>query len=261
LLLLFTLFGGMIFYVANLDKIPEQEYARAEELVEEGRYEEAADLYRTIFERHPNFHLAGQSIFQAGEVLNLHLKRYQEALLAYLLVEKNYPKTVLAGKAQMQVAEIYKYRVRDYGRAIIAYQKILDAGAVNGDRLQYEIADAYFRLENFEQARIEFESLRKNYPDSPLLAEVHYRIAVALSLDGELLEAENTFRLVREKFADSPYALEAAFGLASVLEEREELREALKVLEELVGSYPNTEALAKKTEQVGERIRKKKKAI
>ncbi len=60
---------------------------------------------------------------------------------------------------------------------------------------------------------------------------------------------------------DHLYAVEARFGLANVLEEREELVAALKMLEELEGIYPNAEALAKKTEQVRERIRKKKKAI
>ncbi len=261
LFLLILVVGGLILYVSNLDRILEEDYARAETMVEKGEYEEAVDLFRRIFERHPRFHLASQSIFQAGEILNLYLKQYHEALLAYLHVEKDYPESEWAAKAQMHVAEIYKYRLRDYGRAIIAYQKVIDAGNGNGDEVQYEIADAYFRLENYEQARIEFESLGKNFADSSLLAEVNYRIAIAWSLDGELLEAEKNFRRTMEEFPESPYAREAAFGLASVLEEQEKLREALKILEDLDGTYSNPEVLAKKTEQVRERIRKKKKAI
>ncbi len=239
----------------------EEDYVRADALVEKGGYEEAVEIYRGIYRRHPTFHLSSQAIFQAGEVLNLYLKKYREALLAYLMVEKDYPRSELTRKAQFQVAEIYKYRLRDYSRAIVAYQKLLDAGAPRGDRLQYEVADAYFRLENFEQARIEFETLQKNYPDSPLLPEVQYRIAVAWSLEGEPAAAEKAFRQVEKKWPDDPYTLEARFGLASVLEDREELTDALKVLESLAGTYPNAEALSKKTEQVRERIRKKKKAI
>jgi len=176
-------------------------------------------------------------------------------------VEKDYPGTELARRAQRQVAEIYKNRLRDFPRAIVAYQKLLDSGAVGGDRIQYEIADTYFRLENFEQARIEFESLLKNYPESPLLPEVQYRIAVTWSLEGRLKEAAKAFRLVPERWPSSAYAIEARFGLATTLEEGEELREALKELVALRGNYPNAEALEKKIAQVEERIRKKKKAI
>jgi hypothetical protein len=55
--------------------------------------------------------------------------------------------------------------------------------------------------------------------------------------------------------------MEARFGLATVLEERDELKAALQILEELKGVYPNAEALAKKTDQVKERINKKKRAV
>jgi len=261
LVALVLLFGGLVYYVTHLDELLSEDYAQAEALLEQGDYAPAAKAFRRLYERHPSFSLAPQAIFQSGEILNLYLQSYQEALLAYLLVEKDYPSTELSRRAQRQVAEIYKNRLRDFPRAIVAFQKLLDSGADGGDRIQYEVADAYFRLENFEQARIEFESLQKNFPDSPLLPEVQYRIAVTWSLEGRLKEAENAFRLVSERWPESSYALEARFGLATSLEEREELREALGVLEALRGVYPNAEALEKKVVQVQERIRKKKKAI
>lgn len=261
LLLLILLFAGLIFYVSNLDQVLEKDFARAELLVEEGDYEQAVKVFRTIYDRHPTFHWSPQALFQAAEVLNLYLKSYHEALLAYLLVEKDDPNGELSRRAQRQVAEIYKYRLRDFSRAIIAYQKLIDNGAPDSDRLLYEIADAYFRLENFEQARIEFESLRKSYPGSELLPEVAYRIAVSWSLEGRLREAEKSFRQVALNWPQTPYALEARFGLAGVLEEEDNLREALEILLALQGEYPNGEALGKKIEQVEERIRKKKKAI
>lgn len=226
--------------------------------MEAGEYEEAVALYRAIWERHPNFHLAPQALFQSGEVLNLYLKHYHEALLAYLLVVKDYPGTDLALRAQLQEAEICKNRLRDYPGAIVAYQKLIDLGAPDPDRLQYEVADCYFRMENFEQARIEFETLKRDHPQSPLLPEVKYRIAVAFSLEGDLQEAEKAFRAVMDHWPDTSYGIEARFGLASVLEEREELLASLKILEELGELYPHQEVLARKIEQVGERIRKKK---
>jgi TolA-binding protein len=259
--LLVLLFGGLGFYVYNLDRILEKDYARAESLVERGDYEAAVDLFRGIYDRHPQFHLAPQALYQSGDVLNLFLNRHREAVLAFLLVEKDYPGQGIALRAQRQVADIYKYRLRDYEQAIVFYQKLLDGGNADGDRLQYEVADTYFRLENYQQARLEFETLVRTYPASPLLAEVAYRTAVTYSLEGKPSEAEAAFRRVTDAWPQSPYALEALFGLATTLEDRDELVEALKILEELAGRYPNAEVLNKKTEQVRERIRKKKRAI
>jgi len=260
LLFLLACFAGA-YYLATMDQRLEARFIKAEKLVGTGDYEAAIAIFRGIHHGHGNFHLAPQALFRSAEVLNHYLERYHEAILAYLTVEKDYPDTEQAGKAQEQVAEIYKNRLRDYGRAIVAYQKLLDAGVPDGDRIQYEVADSYFRLNNFEQARIEFESLLKNYPGSPLIAEVQYRIAVAYSLEGASREAEEAFRVTMKTWPESPYAVEARFGLATVLEERDELRSALDILEELKGVYPNTEALTKEIDQVKERINKKKRAV
>jgi TolA-binding protein len=259
--LFFVLFLGGFFFISDSERIPKWHFARGEALLEEGEYDKAIGIFRHIYERYPGCYLSPQALFQSGDILNLYLKRYHEALLAYLLVEKDYPNSDLCRKAQQRTAEIYKYRLQDYDRAIVAYQKLLDEGVSQGDKIQYEVGDTYFRLNNFEQAGIEFESLLKNYPASPLVPEVRYRIGVAFFLEGALEKAESAFLAVTEEWPDSPYASEAWFSLATVLEEREELKEALEILEDLRGGYPNTEVLAKKIEQIKERIRKKKKAI
>ncbi|BCR02935.1 hypothetical protein DESUT3_00040 [Desulfuromonas versatilis] len=249
--------GGTYYLRASESQLLER-IQQAELLVHQEQFEKAADLYRQIHSRHRSSSLAPQALFSAGEILNLYLGNYQEAVLVFLLLEHDYPDSDLVLKAQEQVAEIYKNRLRDYNRAIVAYQKLLDSGAANPDRLQYEAADCYFRLNNFEQARIELESLVKAFPESPLLPEVHYRVAVTYSLEGLLKQAEAAYRRVIADWPESPYTIEARFGLASVLEEEERLDESLAILESLAGIYPNGEALAKKTDQVRERIRKKK---
>lgn len=258
---LVLLFGGLFFYLSHFDSLLEEDYLQAESQLAGGNYEKALDGFEAIYRRHPTFHLAPQALFQSAEILNLYQRRYQQALLNYLLVEKEYPENELAQKAQIQVAEIYKNRLQDYSRAIIAYQKLLDGGKGEADRIQYEIADSYFRLENFEQAHIEFDNLLKNYPQSPLQAEVRYRIGVTSSLEGDTAGAVKAFREVAKNWPQSPYALEARFSLATVLEEREELQAALEELRQLKGIYPNAEALEKKVEQVQRRIEKKKRAI
>lgn len=238
----------------------EDDFVEAERLLAHGDYQAAQKSFASIYRRHPTFRLAPQALFQSGEILNVYRRDYEEALLAYLLLEKDFPENVLARRAQERVAEIYKNRLRDYRKAIVAYQKLLDGGEAQ-DQIQYQVADCYFRLEDYPQARNEFVKLAERYPTSPLLAEVRYRIGVTYSLEGNQAGALKEFREVENRWPQSNYALEARFSEASVLEERDELLAAKTILEGLQGQYPQAEALEKKLAQVRQRIALKKRAI
>ncbi len=253
--------GGAYWYHASLQSRLEETFQNGMALRQSGRYAEAVELFSNLHDDYPSFVRVPQALFQKAEVLDLYLSRHSDALLTYLLLERDYPEAPEVDPARRQVAILFKYRLDDCGQAIAAYQKVLDLPGPDNDRLQYEVADCYFRLNNFEQARIEFENLLSNYASSGLTAEVRYRIAMTYALEGKLPEAAAAYRLVMQDWPESPYAIEASFGLATVLEEQEELREALKILEELDGIYPKQDILKRKTDQVRERIEKKKKAV
>ena len=253
--------SGFLWYRANLQTLLEERYQKGLAYRQEGAYEQAVDVFMQLFAEQPEFPRAPSALFQVAEIQDLYLEKYTDALLTYLLLERDYPNADEVQEAQLQVAVLYKYRLNDCSQAIVAYQKVLDRNDQGNEPLQYEIADCYFRLNNFEQARIEFEGLLKNHPESEQAAEVQYRIAVTYALEGKLAEAAGAYRLVMEQWEESPYALEARFGLATVLEEQEKLLEALKLLEGLAGIYPNPEILQRKTTQVRQRIGKKKNAI
>ena len=253
--------AGAYWYQANLQTRLEERFQKGLAFRQENRYSEAVELFKELQAEQPSFVRIPQALFQVAEIQDLYLGRYSDALLTYLMLERDYPDAPEVFAARKQVAVLYKYRLNDCGQAIAVYQKVLDDADSNSDQLQYEVADCYFRLNNFAQARIEFESLLKIDPQSDLFAEVQYRIAMTYALEGKLPEAAGAYRVVIERWSESSYAVEASFGLATVLEEQEELVEALKILEELKGVYPKEDILTRKTEQVRERIEKKKKAI
>ncbi|WP_161807376.1 tetratricopeptide repeat protein [Geoalkalibacter ferrihydriticus] len=259
-LLIAALAGGGWYY-SHQENFIERKFERAQGLLIEKNYAEAAHLLQTLTRQHPDFNRADEALFRLGEVQHLYLKKDQDALLTFLLVEKNYPDSPFNLRAQRLAADIYMDRLEDYGRAVIAYQKLLDQGVAEGDQLQYRIGEAYFRLNNFEQARIEWESLLKLFPDSSLVPEAGYRIAVSWSLEGEYEQAAEEFERVYATWPEHPYGLEARFGLASLLEEQEQLVAALEILQELRGHYPRPEVLEQRIIQVEERIEKKQDAI
>lgn len=261
MLLLVAVAAGGYWYTLNLATFAEKKYARAEALLAEEKYAEAARLFHALAKAHPDHARADEALFLVGELQHLYLKNDKEALLAYLLLDKNHPDSPLAQRAQRRAADIYMDRMEDVARAVVIYQNLIDQGVAEADQLQYRIAEAYFRLNNFEQARIEWENLLKQFPDSPLAPEAGYRIAVSQALQHEFAEARAGFENVFTRWPDHPYALEARFGLATVLEEQEFLKDALDLLEQLRGSYPKPEVLEQRIEQVRERMEKKRQAI
>ncbi|MEZ4600945.1 MAG: tetratricopeptide repeat protein [Syntrophotaleaceae bacterium] len=252
---------ALVFYLRNLDRILETQFQRAETLLEEGEYSRAQAKFYRLYEKHPNFNRSAEALLMSGEILHLYLQREKEALLAYLLLERDYPDAVECQRAQYRIAEIYKYRLEDYDRALPAFQKLIDSDYAEADRVQYEIADTYFRQKNREQARIEFEYLVKNYPRSPLIPEALFRIGSTSALEGNFGEAEFVYRKVMEEYPDSPFAQEAQLGLVAVFERKGELRAALQLLETMRGTYDKQEILENKIKQIRNRMLKKKKAI
>jgi len=248
---------GLLWYRASLDGILEQRYQKGLALRAAGDFAGAAEVLRDLHQEHPHSSRAPEALLQTAELQHLALGRYQEALQDYLNLERVYGQSPQATAARRQVAELYKYRLGDQARAIVAYQRLLEDSEEQADRLQYEVADSYFRLNNFEQARIEFDNLLRSYPASLLAAEVQFRIAVIFALEGAAEQAMAAYREVPARWPRSPYAAEARFGLATVLEERERMSDAMVILEELQGAYPNQEALEQRIAHLRSRIDKK----
>lgn len=258
LLILVLIFGGLLYSTDRLEESLETDFSLAAVAVSERNYQLALDYYEGIYRRNPTFHLAAQALFHGAEIKNLYQKRYSEALLDYLTLQQKYPEEyALVRDSQVRIAEIYKIRQRDYPRAAEEYRKALSLGVANPDQIQYEIADSYFRQEDYPQAVEAFAGLRRDYPQSPLLAEAGYRVATVYSLLGESEAAIQSFREVMARWPTSPYAIEARFGLAAVLEERDNFAEALSLLLSLRGEYPNADVLSKKIEMLELLIKKK----
>ena len=253
--------GSFLFYIIKREEMLQGRFQTALSLMQEGRVESSAKIFEDIYQNRPDSKLAAKALYHRGELLNDNLGRYKEALVSYLQLLERYPDNEMALHSQKQVAEIYKYRLQDHSAAIVAYQDLLDMGTSDRADNLYEIADSYFKLNNFEQARIEFEKFLEEHPDSNETAEVTYRIGVCLYIEGKLEDSEEVLHRVIETWPNDPFSIEARFTLGEVLEEQARLKESLRIFEELEGAYSNQEVLEKKTIQIRERIKKKKKAI
>ncbi|ORJ58247.1 hypothetical protein B5V00_12350 [Geothermobacter hydrogeniphilus] len=250
-----------VFCWNQRDAINLYRYHQAETLARQGDYGAAVNDLQQLAAAVSDSPLAPRSLLLAGQLLEFNLRQYQQALLVYLRLVRDFPRAQQAVAAQRRAAAIYKQRLHEYSSALTLLQRLVDAGVDDADQIRYQIADCYFLLENYEQARIEFESLLKSDPESELLPEVQYRVGMTYLLDELPDKAAAAFAEGIRRWPGNRFALESRFALAGIYEQRDELRKALAELKKLQGHYPEAKVLEHRIKQVRRRMAKKKKAI
>jgi tetratricopeptide (TPR) repeat protein len=234
-------------------------FAEAVKLESLGQLASAEKKYQEIYQRYPQTQEAAESLFRIAKFWQFNHQDVQRALLNYLKIEHDYPDNLLVLPACEEAARIVKYTLRDFSRAIEFYQRLLDLNTGTPDQYYYEIADCYFRLENYPQARIELETLLEKYPQSTLTADVLYRKAGILLLEGRTQEARRDWLDVIDRYPDSKYRFQAEFDLAKVLEEDGFLTEALQHYQQLKGDVEPA-LLDEKIKHLKKRIKDKREA-
>lgn len=239
---------------------PQQLLVKAEGLESQGDLDTAQQLYQKLYQEFPESPLAPEGLLRSGRIWQLDKRQEQRALLSYLQLEHDFPEAKQVQTAREEAARIVKYSLRDFSRSIEFYQRLLDSGLGAGDQYLYEIADSYYRLDNYAQARIELETLLDQYPQSRLLPDALYRRGGLQLLENHLEKAREDWQRLIQEFPDSVYTPQARFNLAKLLEEEDRLREALEQYQ-LLTDYPRPALLEEKIKHLKERIAAKKKAI
>ena len=239
---------------------PQQLFALAVKQESLGEIGTAEKSYREIYQQYPQAEEAAAALLRIGKIWQYDFQEEQKALLSYLQLEHDYPESPLVLIAREEAAQIVKYTLRDYSRAVEFYQRLLDLDRGTPDQYYYEIADCYFRLENYPQARIELETLLEKYPDGTLTAAVLYRKGGILLLEGRAEDARQDWQRLIEEYPDSKYRIQAEFDLAKLLEEEGHLQGALQRYQLLEGEAEPS-LLREKIEHLQQRITAKKEAI
>lgn len=252
--------GLLPFYQRQQLTAPQRIFEKAAKQESLGEIDKAQQLYQQLYQEFPQSEFAAEGLLRSGQIWQFDQQQDQQALLCYLKLEHDFPDHPLTISAQESAAHIIKYSLRDFSRAIGYFQRLLDQSEGSRDRYLYEIADCYFRLDNYPQARIELETLLDQYPNSSLVADVLYRKAGLLLLEKRLADAQSDWQQLVEQFPDSNYSVQARFNLAQALEEEDHLLEALERYQNLE-TFPYSDLLREKIEHLQQRIAAKKKAI
>ncbi len=227
--------------------------AQGVKLESQGRVVAAESIYQEVYRRYPQAQEAAEALLRIGKLWQYDLNDEQVALLNYLKLEHDYPESPLVLPSREEAARIMKQTLHDYSRAIEFYQYLLGLNAGTPDQYYYEIADCYFHLENYPQARIELETLLEKYPQSLLVPNVLYRKGGLYLLEGNSESARQDWQNLIETYPESPYRVLAEFDLAKQLEEEGLLDKALRRYKVLKG-FSQPSLLQEKIEHLEQRI-------
>lgn len=260
LLALLVGFLALAFFLGHRPLLEKYYFNRGERAFAAGEHQRAVDSYLRARQHHPAGEQAAVALLLAADIENLKLQQFREALRLYLLVIRDYPERPEVLPALRQAATLSQEKLGEPLEALMLWQMLLTRSISDGDEVQRQIADCYFRLENYTQARIEFESLLLNYPESPLRDSAQYRIGELHAILGDEAKAYEAMLKVREQWPASRYAVEAGFSMAKMLERQGRLLEAEQLLLELKDKAGSA-VVEQRLRQVRARMKEKKKAI
>ncbi|UCD85690.1 MAG: tetratricopeptide repeat protein [Deltaproteobacteria bacterium] len=194
---------------------PEKQFAYALDIFHQGRYGKATDEFFR-FERDYYNHalmpkvnyLIGLSYFNRG--------KYAPAERFLAKASLFYPQ--LADYAQYRLAQSYQ-RQNNLYQAIITYKYLTSQFPFSRFRTLAElgIADCYFELGQFSYAQQLYQEFQKNYPATPNLTEILFKIAVCWEEKDESMLAATGYRNVWLKFPLDPYAEGARRRMEKIL--------------------------------------------
>ena len=235
-------------------------FEKGEELRTSGVYVDAMKQYRQVVLHHEGSSLAPEALYRIGEINYLFLQAFSEAADAFNKLIAAYPVSDRCPEAQRSLADIYMHKLGNRKQGIVEYQKaILYYGnSAEAEDFQYEIANAYFGLKNFQQQRLELKHMLSTFPDTKRKVEIYFHIANSYYVEGRLDDGIKAFRKILKEFPDSSLTVESTFQLAVCLEEQEKLKKAIALLEEIEGIYPNPTIVERRIERIKKRLKKRR---
>ncbi|OGJ85676.1 MAG: hypothetical protein A2268_16885 [Candidatus Raymondbacteria bacterium RifOxyA12_full_50_37] len=141
-----------------------------------GKNAYAVSEYQKFIQEYPFSELLDDAQFAIGRCEEA-TGNYPVALVAFDRLVENYPSSPFAVEAGERMEYIRNYLVKDYSAAMERFTDIALTTALTDELRYFAIADIFeFNLKEFGKAIVTLEDYRKEYPNSPALASVGFRI-------------------------------------------------------------------------------------
>ena len=233
---------------------------QANELRHQGKPREALDAYRdllgdlgdgTVPKWETGVRL--KALKYAADVSYLELGDFPGAISYYRRIVSLYPGTEDAWRARTVIGDIYVSRLGDRVAGIAQYSAVAQSDWSEAPRCQLLVAQQYFELKNYEQARTEARILKERWPQSAEADEAQLLTAQAWAMEKRPEEALGAFQAAWERHPRPEIAALALEGAAHIQAQAGHFDKALELYTQAMPGHPNPDALRTNIEKVRQR--------
>lgn len=154
----------------------------------------------------------------AGDACYLDLRDYKRAVDFYRQLAEAYPEAPDTFQARVNLFEILRNRFGDRRGALAELASLVQSFPVHDeiDRYQFQAANEYFDLGDFQQARIEVKTLLDRYPKSPYAPDAQLLIGATFVFENRRMDAINAYLMLIARWPDHPLVPRARLEIGKV---------------------------------------------
>ena len=247
----------ILFFFAACSSM--QDFNHARQLVQERKLYSAIEHYFSFVSKHPQHPRSPEALFEIGKIQEM-MGELDKAIQTYRKLVSSYPINSYTIRAQRRVADIFKNNFSNYRQALLEYDKLIQAAPNHKDApdVQFEIADCYTLLHQFDQADLEYGLLIERYPNFDRMEEVFVKKANNAYIGANYENAIQDYRRALERNPDSKYRIDTLFGLASSYDELDDFTRAENYYRQVIDLYPSRKVVEIRLEGLKKRREKKK---
>jgi len=229
-----SLFGGL----SGCEERSPEAVVAADELFRTGRLEAAASAYARLPEDVGSWRAYGS--WRAAVIYRDALGDSVRAEKGFDECSRRFPLDSWGYACLVDLGDLRRQN-RRFRAAINSYRAALEQRP-RGEHAEHcllQSGHSYLALGEFEQARVEWQELEREFPASRLLPRVALDRARSFDLQGRYKDSLEAYQAVLENFAEDQVTVSAAFGVAESYEQLGMLNEAEAAYYAVIDRHPN----------------------
>lgn len=252
LTLVFSLLQISCFF--NYEKI---ELQRAQTFEKSGKFDKSVNHYNRVIKRNPESHEALVSARSAARICQLELKDYLKAIqfLRHIIMYSDDDSE--RNRVQKELANIFFEKLENYDQAIVEYENLLKLTPKDSERyfLKSRIAKSHFQVNNFYQSLVEVESLIEETKDKESIFDLNlFKANIFLTTK----KIDSAIKILKQLLKQNPEKAakeNVGINLSLAYEENKDFVKAMKTLEFIKESYPTKEFIELKINRLKQRAK------
>ncbi len=191
----------------------------------------AAERYEEFLKSNPHHDQSAMVRFRVANIYYHNLKSHEKAIQHYIHLIEDFPKSPDVLQARLRLAECY-VALRKGREAINEYEGLLNADGVDRRRINLNIAELYYEIDDLGQALAEYEKVTKDAVYDELGERAWLRIAGIRFLRDEFEDALSAYKVVAEGAQDPAVRRQARLGVVDCYARTFQYELAVRTLEQ-----------------------------